>query len=763
MVHLGEGGNNSAAQMQRAAGAVDMTRAAGVARVTLFNQHLDPLAERLVFRNRRARLQVSAEFDRKKRHYSPRDEVEMTITTRDAVTGRAVPAELALSVVDDTVVSFADDKSGHLLSKLLLEPELPGKVEEPNFYLDLTEAKSALALDLLMGTRGYRRFDWVQVLRPPLDLAMAARAAGRGGQAAIAALDAPRELRVMPAPVPMAMPRAGMAAPPPPPAPPAPPAPPPPMVARQEMAAAAPPALRDNMKERADIGPRGALMAGAPAKPGAERDDARLGADADFARAAQRQRRAANAAVAEEQIAWAPVRVFPIPAFQPAGHTGPRDDFRETVLWVPALKTNSRGKAQVKFTLSDAVTSFRVFAEGVSVAGGGLPGRSETVFKSTLPFSLAAKLPLEISAGDRPLIPITLSNDSERSLDVKLDARFGALLKAVGEGGGDRLGALAAGQRRSLFVPLEVTGVRGTSDVRLSAAAAGLSDDVLRSIPVVPLGYPQVFERSGQITGQGSKPGEVTHDIDLSTARPGSVQARITVYTSTLSTTMAGLAGMLREPNGCFEQTSSTNYPNVMIMQYLKQHDVADPALLERSSRLMDSGYKKLAGYESPKQGYEWFGGDPGHEALTAYGLMQFADMKDVYGAVDNAMLARTAAWLKSRRDGQGGYLRDAKALDSFGRASADVTDAYITWALVSAGETGLAKEVAKSRRVAETTPDAYLLALTTATLLQDGKSNAASAQAGRAAAARLAKMQGTDGGWTQADHSITKSGGTNL
>ena len=41
-------------------------------------------------------------------------------------------------------------------------------MEEPNFYLDLTEAKSAHALDLLMGTRGYRRFDWVAVLRPPL-------------------------------------------------------------------------------------------------------------------------------------------------------------------------------------------------------------------------------------------------------------------------------------------------------------------------------------------------------------------------------------------------------------------------------------------------------------------------------------------------------------------------------------------------------------------------------------------------------------------
>ena len=34
--------------------------------------------------------------------------------------------------------------------------------------------------------------------------------------------------------------------------------------------------------------------------------------------------------------------------------------------------------------------------------------------------------------------------------------------------------------------------------------------------------------------------------------------------------------------------------------------------------------------------------GDPGHEALTAYGLMQFRDMQKVY-EVDPAMIGRTA------------------------------------------------------------------------------------------------------------------------
>ncbi len=750
-----EAGDAAPGVIHLAAADTSLARAAGVARITVFDQNLDPLAERLVFRNRRARLQVHAELDKKA--YAPRGQVALTLTTRDPSSGRAVPAELALSVVDDTVISFADDKSGHLLSKLLLEPELPGKVEEPNFFLDLSEAKSGFALDLLMGARGYRRFDWVAVLRPPVSIsALAAAAGGQRAMMAKGAMGADererRELQQRMVPAPMPAPERMQ-----------------PMPARMPADA---PALREELKREAPMAPqvvgerqaaadgmrmwvvpRAEMDARQAAAPGqAGRADMAL--DRDFARAAKRD---ANRIVAEE-VAFAPVRVFPIPAFNPE-HTGARDDYRETVFWAPSVKTNRWGKASVKFVLSDAVTSFRVFSEGVASGGGGLAGRDETVFKSALPFSLAVKLPLEVSAGDRPLIPVTLSNDGERALDVKLDARFGAMLKSGNPAAASEGGKLAAGQRKSLFFPLEVTGTRGSSEVRVSASAGGLGDKVLRSIPVVPLGYPQLFERSGQFS---STTGQARHELDLGSARPGSVQASVTVYTSMLSTTLSGLAGMLREPSGCFEQTSSTNYPNVMIMQYLKQHDVADAALLERSSRLLDSGYKKLTGYESPKKGFEWFGGDPGHEALTAYGMLQFADMADVYGAVDPTLLARTGAWLKSRRDGNGGYLRDAKALDSFGRASPEVTDAYITWALASAGVTGIEREIEKSAKLAETTQDAYQLALATGTLLQRPPGSAPS-KAALAAAAKLARMQAANGAWSNADHSITKSGGANL
>jgi hypothetical protein len=70
------------------------------------------------------------------------------------------------------------------------------------------------------------------------------------------------------------------------------------------------------------------------------------------------------------------------------------------------------------------------------------------------------------------------------------------------------------------------------------------------------------------------------------------------------------------------------------------------------------------------------------HEALTAYGLLQFKDMARVH-PVDPELIKRTQAFLLSRKDGKGGFQRNKKALDGFGGAPKHTTDAYIVWALV--------------------------------------------------------------------------------
>jgi hypothetical protein len=160
-------------------------------------------------------------------------------------------------------------------------------------------------------------------------------------------------------------------------------------------------------------------------------------------------------------------------------------------------------------------------------------------------------------------------------------------------------------------------------------------------------------------------------------------------------------------------------------------------------------GYKLLTGYETPTKGYEWFGSTPGHEALTAYGLVEFSDMKQVFPEVSGAMIKRTADWLHARRDGKGGFHRDAKSLDSFGSASKAVTDAYITYSVSEAKQPGFERELDAQEQVARETQDPYILALAVNTLFNAGRKGTGYAAAKRLAVAARS-LGGVEGGEPQ-------------
>src|SRR5262245_41943646 len=257
-----------------------------------------------------------------------------------------------------------------------------------------------------------------------------------------------------------------------------------------------------------------------------------------------------------------------------------------------------------------------------------------------------------------------------------------------------------------------------------------------------------MLERNGSKSLEFTLPNEIVR---------GSVASNVTVYPTPLASMTDALQSLLQEPYGCFEQTSSTSYPMVMAQQYFLTHTGIDPAMIEKARGLLESSYKRLTGFESRTKGYEWFGADPGHEALTAYGLMQFTDMAQVRN-VDKEMLDRTRAWLLSRRDGNGGFKVNPKALDSFGRAPEGTTNAYIVWALTEAGEKGLDKEIASIKTAAGSTDDSYVIALAANVLHAAGDNTGA-----RQLMEKLAKKQDSAGAVAGAVTSITRSDGNAL
>ncbi len=820
-------------------------RRAGVARVTVHDADGAPIAERVVMRNRDQRLKV--EVRARGEAHGPRDEVTLDVTARDPA-GAPIAADLAVAVVDDTVLSYADDKQGDIVSRLLVEAELAGPVEEPrSFFAEPT----GYALDLLLGTAGWRSFQRVPVApaaappvarveEPAAPPPLAEPAEGGPAEVATVASVAPRaEGRVGRKDARMDRARGDKL-----------------LMQRQELDrevaanAGVLGALRvdgldaaigpvDGLVGGGGLGARGlgglggggtaaglgglvgrgagygagggpfgaraadvvlpgeAIVLGALdkglidavvkrnssqirycyqreltkdptlsgkvtvkfviAKDGAVSSAVTKVSTLDnravescingrFMRFQFPEPKGGGIVIVSYPFRFSPgpaqeaaprydtVRVFPAPKHVPGG---PRADFRDTVAWAPAVRTDAKGKATVTFRLSDAVTSFRAVAEGV---GGGLVGRGEVVIASTLPFSLAVKLPVAATRGDRLHVPLTLTNDRDAPVTVTVSPALGADARVL---------TLPPRTGRTLFYELLPT---ERMPVSFSATSDGLADAFTRTLDVIDAGYPRAWSASGRLGD------DAAHVLDLADATDGTARAWVKLYPNPLASMVDGLEGLLQVPAGCFEQASSSNYPNLLVLRYLEQHGVADGALVQRSRALLEEGYARLTRFESKGGGYEWFGGFPAHESLSAYGIAQFTDMRAVYPGVDDAMVRRTADWLGSRRDGAGGWLREARALDSFGRASQEVTDAYVTWSLAGAGMGHrLDRELDAAARRAEATRDPYLLALDAGSLL------ATRPDAGHDAVDRLARLQGADGAWDGADHSITRSGGANL
>jgi alpha-2-macroglobulin-like protein len=423
------------------------------------------------------------------------------------------------------------------------------------------------------------------------------------------------------------------------------------------------------------------------------------------------------------------------------------------VYWNAGVKTDaSTGIGTVSFNLSDSLTSFRVLADAFSKDGALGSGISHV--ESVQPFSLEPKIPLHVTSGDVIHLPIGIVNGVDRELR-------GAEISAKGDRGlklaklNDDSFVLGAKERIRRLLQIDIDGkFNGTADLTISGKAGRYNDTVSRGILVQPKGFPHESAKSGLLEGNRSSSMEFTLPDAIV---PGSVSLRAAVYPTPLASMTDALRALIREPYGCFEQTSSTRYPMVMAQQYFLTHQGVDPALIEKTRKLLDVAYARLRGFETRSGGYEWFGANPGNEPLTAYGLMQFTDMSQVRD-VDKEMLDRTRRWLLSRRDGNGRFNQNANASHSFAGADPDTVNAYIVWALVESGQKDVAKEIAYVKRLATGSKDSYIVALAANILRETGDITGA-----RELMGRLADNQESDGHVKGAVTSVTRSGGNGL
>lgn len=390
-----------------------------------------------------------------------------------------------------------------------------------------------------------------------------------------------------------------------------------------------------------------------------------------------------------------------------------RTDFRKTIYWNPKITTNEEGLATVTYCNSDEVTTFRASVEGLSK--NGQLGLGEHTYSVQLPFSLTTKLPPVLSYWDTLTIPIVLKNTTKKALKGQLTINAPYVLTLL-----DSIPTeitIPANDVKVVYATYLTKERQGTCNLTIGFEGQGFKDVVQEKIRIISKGFPASYSMAGGANKQDS--------FIVDPYYKGSFNAELKLYPDLLDGLMDGVAGIIREPHGCFEQVSSSNYPNILALQLMKETGNLNPEIRQQALDYLKKGYQKLLAYEIEGGGFEWYGNGSAHEGLTAYGLAQFKDLEAVYDKTDADVIARTKQFLLNRRDGKGGFKQHTGRYGFSGNRPA-VFNAYITWALSKVGTTGIDREINTVVAEAIKKKDLYRMSLACLTLFNVEKTAAA-------------------------------------
>uniref|UniRef100_A0A8B9KFH1 Alpha-2-macroglobulin domain-containing protein n=1 Tax=Astyanax mexicanus TaxID=7994 RepID=A0A8B9KFH1_ASTMX len=372
-----------------------------------------------------------------------------------------------------------------------------------------------------------------------------------------------------------------------------------------------------------------------------------------------------------------------------------RNVFPETWIWQLA-EVGDSGSAQVPVTVPDTITTWEMDTFCLSSRGVGVaPAAQLRVFQ---PFFLELSLPYSIIRGEEFELKATVFNYLSKCIMVLYDPPYYTLKASSSD---EQYSSCLCANGRKTFRWTLVPSVLGVLNVTVSAAAEpsqtvcdneivsvpdrGRIDTVTRSL-LVQVG----LFNSWLLCPQGNS---VSEELELTLPGDvieGSAQASVSVLGDILGRALQNIDGLLKMPYGCGEQNIALLSPNIYILQYLESTEQLTPAIREKATGFLKSGYQRQLNYKHYNGAYSTFGTGQGNTWLTAFVMRTFGKAQR-YIFIDPENINSAKKWLLENQTPDGCYIRQGRLFNN--RMKGGVNDnvtmtAYITASLLELGHT---------------------------------------------------------------------------
>ena len=316
-----------------------------------------------------------------------------------------------------------------------------------------------------------------------------------------------------------------------------------------------------------------------------------------------------------------------------------RRNFKDTAFWQPDVITGPDGKATVKVTLPDNLTTWRATARGVTADTKVGATKYKVVARKDVIMRL--ETPRFVTQGDTVTLSGIVHNylNADKSTQISLEVSGAQLQNAATK-------TVTISKQGEQRIDWQIT-APNVGEIKLLAKALTdtESDAVELPLPVVPRGLHQVKNESETFSDENT---DKTFSLTMPTDADARARSlRIEVAPSVAGTLFGALDYLTSYPYGCTEQTMSSFLPNVIVTKALKDVKTSTIRGSNDLEKKVQKGADRLYAYQHDDGGWGWWKDDQSDPFMTAYVVDGLTLAKNAGYEVNEDRLSRGRQKLK--------------------------------------------------------------------------------------------------------------------
>ncbi len=331
--------------------------------------------------------------------------------------------------------------------------------------------------------------------------------------------------------------------------------------------------------------------------------------------------------------------------------------FPETLLWSPEIITDKNGNATLKFKLADSLTTWKLYAMASTEAGE--INLIEKELQTFQPFFAELDPPKILTEGDKIALPVAVRNYTNKKQKATIsmaENNWSHLLN-----GATQIIEIAPNNSQNAIFNFRAVSPVENGRQKVTALAKDDADAIEKLVTVKPNGR--------EIVAAESKMFRDSTIFDVNFPADSFANTRkisIKIYPNMLAHVAESIEGLLQRPHGCGEQTTSSTYPNLLILKIEKDlGKTIDAKTKAQANIYLQTGYERLLNYQTASGGFSYWGkNDVPNAALTAY-VLRFLNDAKIFIAVDEKVYANANDWLLKQQQSDGSWRTNYVEIDS--------------------------------------------------------------------------------------------------